>query len=189
MLSGKYTNENGVDWVINLDMKFVEGTKEDEERIKENPNGDNAIVLNKDGSFGSGQSIDGKQSPSKVIRKDPNNIMSKIIGRYDGVGRKAAIGFTQGKGDFANGFTGFHEVLHLFGLSDRYYKTDGGSWGGAHPGYSGDAMGMHAGYKGPYIMNQTHWNSWGDYITKNGVKSGDILNVVVDKNPATQTLK
>jgi RHS repeat-associated protein len=188
LLSGKYTDENGVEWAINLDMKFVEGTKEDEERIKENPNGDNAIVLNKDGSFGSGQRIDGKQSPSKVIRKDPNNIMSTIIGRYDGAGRKAAIGFTQGKGDFASGFTGFHEVLHLFGLSDRYYKTDG-SWGGAHPGYSGDAMGMHAGYKGPYSMNQTHWNSWGDYITKNGVKSGDILNVVVDKNPATQTLR
>ena len=48
---------------------------------------------------------------------------------------------------------------------------------------------MHAGYKGPYSMKQTHWSSWGDYIMKNGVKSGDIMNVVVDKNPATQTLR
>jgi hypothetical protein len=50
-------------------------------------------------------------------------------------------------------------------------------------------MGVYAGYPGNQTMKQTHWNSWGDYIIKNGVKSGDIMNVVVDKNPATQTLR
>ena len=188
LLSGTYTDGNGIDWSINLDMRFVEGTEDDEKRIKENPNGDNVIVLNENGSSASNQSIDGRRSQARYLREDPNNPMSKIIGRFDGVARKAGINFSKGGGDFASGFTAFHETLHMFGLSDRYYKNPGGYWGGAHNGYNGDAMGMHAGYKGPYSMNRTHWNSWGDYIMKNGIKSGEVINVVVDKNPANQNL-
>jgi RHS repeat-associated protein len=189
LLSGCYTDENGTEWTVNLNMKYVEGTEDDEKRIKDNPNGDNALVLNKDGSYANASSIDGKQSSSKFLRQDPNNPMSTIIGRYDGAGRKTVMGLNNGKNAFGDGSTAFHEMLHLFGLSDRYYKTGSGSWGGAHLGYGTDVMGVYAGYPGNQTMNHTHWNSWGDYITKNGVKSGDIINVVVDKNPATQTLR
>lgn len=189
LLSGKFTDENGMEWSISLNMTFVEGTEEDETRIRDNPNGDNILVLERDGNRGQAKSVDGRQPQSKVIREDPNNIMSKVIGRYNGTGRGALIAFQNGGGEFTNSFVGFHEILHLFGLSDRYNKNGAGGWDSARQGYSGDVMGMYAGYKGPFSMNQTHWNNWGEYISKNGIKSGDILNVVVDKNPVTQKLR
>jgi hypothetical protein len=188
LLSGKFTDENGMEWSISLNMTFVEGTEEDENRIRDNPNGDNVLVLQEDGSFGSARNIDRKQPQPKIIRENPDNIMSKVIGRYAGTSRMAVIGFNKGKGDFADGSTAFHEVLHLFGLSDRYTTVEG-QWSGTHSGYAGDIMAMPAGYKGRYSMNKTHWNSWGDYVTKNGLKNGDIINVVVDKNPVTQNLR
>ncbi len=188
LLSGKFTDENGMEWSISLNMTFVEGTEEDETRTRDNPNGDNMLILKRDGSRANAESIDGKQPRSKIVREDPDNIMSRIIGRYDGAGRMAIIRFQNGAGDFAEGGTAFHEVLHLFGLSDRY-ATENGRWAGVHSGYAGDIMAVPSGYKGRYTMNKTHWNSWGDYVTKNGLKSGDIINVVVDKDPITQNLR
>ena len=32
-------------------------------------------------------------------------------------------------------------------------------------------------------LTQTHWNNWGNYIMKNGVQSGSIVNVIIDRNP------
>jgi len=187
-LSGKFTDENGMEWSISLNMTFVEGTEEDEARIRDNPNGDNMLILYKDGSYANAANIDGKQPPAKFIRKEPNNIMSKVIGRYAGTSRMAELAFSNGKGELSDGNTAFHEVLHLFGLSDRY-SMENRKYLSAHTGYSGDIMAMPAGYRGRYNMNKTHWDSWGDYVTKNGLKSGDIINVVVDKDPITQNLR
>jgi len=188
LLSGKFTDENGMEWSISLNMTFVEGTEEDEARIRDNPNGDNMLILYKDGSYANAANIDGKQPPAKFIRKEPNNIMSKVIGRYAGTSRMAELAFSNGKGELSDGNTAFHEVLHLFGLSDRY-SMENRKYLSAHTGYSGDIMAMPAGYRGRYTMNKTHWDSWGDYVTKNGLKSGDIINVVVDKDPITQNLR
>ncbi|WP_038009271.1 RHS repeat-associated core domain-containing protein, partial [Terrimonas ferruginea] len=188
LLSGKFTDENGMEWSISLNMTFVEGTEEDETRIRDNPNGDNMLILYKDGSYANAANIDGKQPPAKFIRKEPNNIMSKVIGRYAGTSRMAELAFSNGKGELSDGNTAFHEVLHLFGLSDRY-SMENRKYLSAHTGYSGDIMAMPAGYRGRYTMNKTHWYSWGDYVTKNGLKSGDIINVVVDKDPITQNLR
>ena len=35
----------------------------------------------------------------------------------------------------------------------------------------------------PRTEARTHWNNWGNYIMKNGLQSGSIINVTVDLNP------
>jgi len=82
--------------------------------------------------------------------------------------------------------TGLHEIMHMFGLSDRYtdvtrVREDGTKYIDSvpHEGFKNDIMGRN--YCNP--VSQVHWNNWGNYIMKNGIQSGTILNVSVDTNP------
>lgn len=100
------------------------------------------------------------------------------------VGHKAIMGGNDPH--YSSASTGMHEVMHMFGLSDRYkditkVRKDGKTYTTSEPnrGFGNDIMGK--GYCNP--VTQTHWNNWGNYIMKNGLQSGSIINVTVDLNP------
>jgi RHS repeat-associated protein len=142
LLSGTFKDTDGNEWTISLDINFQVGDKNDKERIAENPNGDNILELTTSGSYARAESIDGKNPQAQYIHADPNDPYSRIIGRYDGIGRRTVIGIGQnGNNVFSTGGTAFHETLYLFGLLDRYYTNESGNFKNARNGYENDAMG------------------------------------------------
>ncbi|WP_044219516.1 RHS repeat-associated core domain-containing protein [Chitinophaga pinensis] len=190
LLSGTFNDDEGNEWSISLDIKYQEGTQEDKKRIADNPNGDNILDLEAHGNFARAESIDGRTPEGKFVRADPNDPYSRIIARYNGIGRRTVIGIGQNHNSaFSNGLTGFHESLHLFGLEDRYFLTSQREFAGAHSGYDGDVMGVPANYPASKLtMHKSHFQNWGNYILNNKLPSGSIINVNVDRNPKTQEL-
>jgi hypothetical protein len=189
LLTGSFKDGNGVSWTINLDIQYEAGDKSDADRINAHPNGDNVITIGNDGEYAHADDSRGNEH-AQFDRKDPSGPMSMIVGRYDPSDRNTVIGVGKnGKSDFSRGMVGFHETLHLLGLSDRYNTNDQHQWTGSHVGFGTDVMGVHNAYYGPLTMSQRHWDNWGSYILKSGAQSGAILNVVVDRDPSTQILK
>jgi RHS repeat-associated protein len=179
LTDGLFKDEKGQDWSINLSMTFKPGDASDIERVRNNPNGDNIIELgNSNSEHANSAAITGKQGNTKLTQDGK--------GRYWPAARLTEIDTKDKNSPFLSPLTGFHEILHLFGLSDRYNKDEKGNWKSAHDNFSTDVMGVYAGYKGPLTMSQNHWNNWGNYILKNGLKSGDIINATVDRNPYTK---
>jgi hypothetical protein len=97
LLSGSYTDENGVKWTINLDLTYKEGTDDDVQCIKDHPNGDNVIEVGKDGGFAHADEFQVNPEHLTYEREDPNDPSSKIVGRYDPSGRKTSMGIGNGK--------------------------------------------------------------------------------------------
>ncbi|WP_218587977.1 DUF6443 domain-containing protein [Chitinophaga jiangningensis] len=190
LLSGKFNDADGNEWTISIDINYKVGNEDDKERIAKNPNGDNILELTTNGNFARAESIDGKTPSAQMVREDPNNPYSRVVGRYDGIGRRTVIGIGRNADNsYSDGGTGFHETLHLFGLLDRYYTDKYGAFKESHKGYENDVMGTPAGFPDSNLqMTQGHFNNWGNYIINNKLPSGSIINVTVDRNPLTNAL-
>jgi RHS repeat-associated protein len=183
LLSGTCKDKEGNDWSINLSIVFKVGKDEDVENVKDKPNGDNVIKIEKGQTEkASSHSITEKQQPSKLAYHDPAN-PNVQTGAYGPASREALIQVKSSNSSLFSPLAGFHELMHLFGLSDRYNVDENGNYAGAHTGFETDVMGVTADYQGKLTMSKNHWQNWGNYIFENDLKTGDIINVTVDKNP------
>ena len=185
LFSGTYTDDKGQNWSMGMDINFKMGKDEDVKRVEDavkdgKPSGDNIMEF-QDNSVRS--SVPNFVLPAKTEFNKERGVYSVKERSKSLVGHKAIMG-----GNNANSsspYTGLHEIMHMFGLSDRYkdqtkFNKDGTSYiiGILNKGFENDIMAKT--YCTP--VTQPHWNNWGNYIMKNGLQSGSIINVTVDTN-------
>lgn len=185
LFSGTYTDESGQEWSMGMNITFKEGTDDDVKRVEDaakngNPTGDNIMEF-QDNSVRSNTKpyfrpaiteFDKDRGIYKVKEG------SKLLG-----GHKSTMGANDPHSSSPS--TGLHEIMHMFGLSDRYTDVTK-SW---KDGTIYTVSETHKGFKNDIMANsncnpvsQVHWNNWGNYIMKNGIQSGSIINVIIDKN-------
>ncbi len=185
LFSGTYTDESGQEWSMGMNITFKEGTDDDVKRVEDaakngNPTGDNIMEF-QDNSVRSNTKPYFRPAitefdKDKGIYKVKEG--SKLLG-----GHKSTMGANDPHSSSPS--TGLHEIMHMFGLSDRYTDVTK-SW---KDGTIYTVSETHKGFKNDIMANsncnpvsQVHWNNWGNYIMKNGIQSGSIINVIIDKN-------
>jgi len=203
LLSGCGKDDSGDEWTINLNLTFKVGTYEDKERVKKDPNGDNVIELNtvrnSEYEGANGWSENGQENHRPVIEiENPNQYgTGKVLGQWKEAWRFVQERHSSKSSQFMNGLTGFHEILHTFGLKDRYSEDSKGYYNRPNEGYytkdengnysSLDVMAAYASYSGRLTMDNGHWDNWASYFSKHS--ENQVLHVNVDFNPAKLTRK
>jgi RHS repeat-associated protein len=190
MFSGTYKDGDGNEWKISMDIKFEE-VEDGQDLSGLDGSGNNLIEIsdlgdpNKNPSF-----AERRAEPPSVF--DPNRgIWAKTSTNRDKVGYTIKINTQDTKPNEGGGFTGVHEVLHQFGLGDRYfeyYDDKGNRQSRPHKGFGGDVMGEHGGKN----INQVHWDNLGNKALElNKAKGSDnfIMDVKVDNSNNKQNLK
>jgi RHS repeat-associated protein len=180
--SGDYTDDNGQTWNMGMNITFKEGTDEDVKRVEDgaksgNPTGDNVLEFQNNSKR---SVVPGFNRPARTEFDNEKGVYRVVEGARTLVGHRGTMGANHP--DYSSPSTGLHEVMHMFGLSDRYKDVtkswkNGDKYTVSEPnmGFIGDMMGNS--YCNP--LTQTHWNNLGGYIMKNGIQSGTILNVVL----------
>ncbi len=187
LFSGSYTDDKGQKWSMGMDITFKPGTTEDVKKVEEgvkngNPTGDNVMEFQNNSVR---SNVPNFVLPAKTEFNKEKGIYSLTERSKTLVGYKAIMGGNDPQ--YSSPSAGLHEIMHMFGLSDRYkdvtkFNKDGTSYTESYTSseFKNDIMGKNY-YCG--AVSQTHWNNWGNYIMKNGLQSGSIINVTVDTNP------
>lgn len=181
-LNGKYKDEDGNEWSIDIQMKFVEGTADDKKRIEEAGSGvaaENMLFLDPGMKGASNTAITGPDGKAETnVRQDyeKKNGIFVVVNREFLTSRKSVLQSTDRY--YASGTTALHETLHQYGLSDWYRGKNGLKE--TPEAFKHDIMGDGV---GPIGFSQTHYNNIGSKILElSKVKKSDnfISNVVVD---------
>ncbi len=176
-----FTDASGNVWEIEIQMVF-EVT-------------DDVAVIDKIKNAGPGSAAENLIEFKGNIRSHADYIDDLVIqdGKYTLVGGKRYVAMN----DYADGFTAIHEVLHLYGLIDRYsdmyydkYDTDGTCLGQtevesvSHAGYENNAMGT-LNYKLENMnLNSTQFSNLGNSILNDRVNHSDGNSFVFSKMPS-----
>jgi RHS repeat-associated protein len=181
--SGKYVDENGKEYTIKFDVTVIYDKNAEKRKLKD---GENIQEFTTEGQGaatpkGGYEEIakpdevgwydkDGKPISQKDSHISNGDYLFKGVERYVKTGRQSTIA-NDIRGPF---FASMHELMHLFGLSDR--STDGNR---EEDKKVPDIMNSNS-----QSINQTHYNNWGSFILSQG-SNKFTLNKFVDLNPSS----
>ena len=170
---GTYTDENGAEWEIEITMTFVVATAVDIDRIKKASQGaasENLMEID----------LGEKRSHVEFLPGDIKQYQYiPLDNGYKDASSEYLLGMRYAKMEVGKtGHTAIHEVLHLYGLTDRY--TDGyyeivdattgkflyfsGTYSHPHAGYEDNVMGASQFFE--MNLNQTQFNNLGIAVFK-----------------------
>jgi hypothetical protein len=181
-LNGSFTDGDKTEWSVSIQMNFVEGTPEDQQRIEDAGSGkagENMLVLDPLKTGASNESIFGKDGrPERNTEPEliQRNGIFVVVGKEFLTSRKSVLQSPDKY--YSSPLAAIHETLHQYGLSDRYAGKNGLKETPA--AYKSDIMG---GVNGTVQLSQTHFDNLGSKLLElSNVKKSDnfISNVVVD---------
>jgi len=150
-LSGQYVDKDGGTWNISLKINYVAF----EPGKLSIGAGDNELFLNDPGTNGGrtpndGSSILGQVQVSPPSISNPAGISRNLLREF--TGNKSYIGIGKRSVDHN---TKTHELLHQFGLGERYGRASDSNVPFNDVMYGGSD---------PLSIDQVHWNNWGRSI-------------------------
>jgi hypothetical protein len=171
-LSGIYTDNDGNDWKVNLSITYK--VKEDKDVVSSSEN--ELTFSNDDKVAVAGTDFLGSHPADAEFTTKSGSITRRLAGQ------KAYIGVKQYPTSIAT--TSIHEILHLFGLNERYDEN------GDLYGFKGDVMGYESDDSQPLLLDEAHIINLGRFAlaeserlaTDGKPASTFILKNIVDMN-------